>query len=58
MKEQDAMKALIDCAYKRKGTAASRNAAIAAAKLAQDPECLQQLRDCNGLDVIYSYVKP
>ena len=53
-----AVKALIDCAYRRKGTPASRNAGIAAAKLAKDETCLQQLRDCNGLEVIYSYVKP
>lgn len=54
----DAVPALIECAYNRKGCPASRNAAIAAAKLSRDPVCMEQLRACNGLDVIYSYVKP
>jgi hypothetical protein len=54
----NAVKALIECALRRKGSPASRNAGIAAAKLAQDEACLEQLRECNGLDIIYSYVKP
>ena len=54
----DAVKALIECAYTRKGSPASRNAGIAAAKLSRDQACLEQLRACNGLDIIYSYVKP
>lgn len=48
----------MDCAKQRKGSPASRNAGIAAAKLAKDAACLEQLRECNGLEVFYSYVKP
>lgn len=46
------------CVIHRKGSPASRNAGIAAAKLAKDAGCLEQFRECNGLDVIYNYVKP
>lgn len=57
LRKGNAVKVLIECAYARKGTSASRNAAIAAAKLSQDPQCLEQLRECNGLEVIHNYVK-
>jgi hypothetical protein len=57
LREQAAVKTLVECAYTRKGTSASRNAAIAAAKLCKDPQCLEQLRACNGFEVIRSYVK-
>ena len=50
------MTGLVDMAYKRHGTPASRNAAIAAAKLAQDPLCLQQMRECHGFEKIHAYV--
>ena len=58
LRQLQAVKALVECAKLRKGAPASRNAGIAAAKLAKDATCLEQLRECNGLEVIYSYVKP
>lgn len=57
LREENAVKILVECAYARKGTSASRNAAIAAAKLTKDAKCLEQLRECNGLEIIHNYVK-
>lgn len=57
LREKNAVKILVNCAYARKGTSASRNAAIAAAKLTKDAKCLQQLRECNGLEIIHNYVR-
>ena len=57
LREENAVKILVECAYARKGTSASRSAAIAAAKLTKDAKCLEQLRECNGLEIIHNYVK-
>ena len=35
-----------------------KNAAIALARLAQDPACLQRLRELHGIEIMYRYVKP
>lgn len=57
MKDRNVVAGLVDMAYRRNGTPASKNAAITAAKLAQNPECLEQMRECHGFEKIHSYVK-
>lgn len=52
------MQLLTRTAYDRKGTAASKNAAITLAKLACDGQCRDELRECHGFEIIHSYVKP
>lgn len=53
----DAVKVLVDIAYKGKGSPSSKNAAIALAKLAKDERMLERLRDLHGLEIIYQYVR-
>ena len=38
--------------------AAQRNAAIACARLAHHPSMLETLKENNGLELIYRYVRP
>eukprot|EP00892_Ulva_mutabilis_P008357 jgi/Ulvmu1/5894/UM026_0015.1 len=57
LKHQGVVVGLVNMVHKRHGTLASRNAAIAVAKLAKDPSCLHQLRECHGFEKIYSLVK-
>lgn len=58
LRKQQAVAALVGLAYRGKGNPASKNAAIALAKLAQDAAMLDQLRELHGLEIIYQYVKP
>lgn len=56
LRDRSVVTSLVDMAYKRHGSPASRNAAITAAKLAQDPSCLQEMRDCHGFEKIHKYI--
>ena len=38
--------------------AAAQNAAIALARMARDPPCLERLRELRGVEIIAAYVKP
>ncbi len=58
LREAGAVPALVRVAYEGKGNTASKNAAIALARMAHDPDMLQQLRDLHGIEIIYQYVKP
>ena len=55
--EPPVMLALLAACRSRTG-AAQKNAAIACAKLAKHPDALRVLRENNGVELIYSYVKP
>ncbi|GMH33324.1 hypothetical protein BSKO_01158 [Bryopsis sp. KO-2023] len=57
LKGEDCIKALVDVAHKSEPTS-RRNAAIALARIAQDPSCLDIVRKFHGFEVMYSYVKP
>ena len=48
---------LLKVCHSRTG-AAQKNAAIACARLAHHPPLLEELKEKNGLELIYSYVKP
>lgn len=54
----DAVAPLVKVAYEGKGNVASKNAAIALARLAQQPAMLERLRELHGVEIIYQYVKP
>lgn len=54
----DAVAPLLRVAHAGRGNVASKNAAIALAKLAKHPPMLQRLRDLHGLEIIYTYVRP
>ncbi|MEW5303261.1 MAG: hypothetical protein WDW36_005969 [Sanguina aurantia] len=54
----DAVAPLVRVAYEGKGNTASKNAAIALARLAHDTVMMERLRDLHGLEIIYKYVKP
>ena len=56
--DMGAVQVLTNVAYTLKGTPASRNAAIALAKLAQHKPCHEQLREFHGFEIIHAYVKP
>lgn len=58
LKSKDAVAPLVKVAYDGKGNTASKNAAIALAKMAQDPGMLERLRELHGIEIIYQYVKP
>lgn len=58
LREADAVAALVRVAYDGKGNAASKNAAIALARMAHDPRMLERLRELHGVEIIYQYVKP
>ncbi|GFR41120.1 hypothetical protein Agub_g1764 [Astrephomene gubernaculifera] len=49
---------LVKVAYDGRGNTASKNAAIALARLAHDPAMLEKLRELHGIEIIYQYVKP
>ncbi len=55
---QDAVGALVRVAYEGKGDAASKNAAIALARMARDEGMMARLRELHGLEIIYQYVRP
>ena len=52
----DPVPALIKVAHTRRGTA-QKNAAIALARLARDPACLEKIRELHGFEIIAAYVK-
>jgi hypothetical protein len=54
----DAVGPLVRVAYEGRGNTASKNAAIALARMAHDPRMLERLRELNGIEIIYRYVKP
>lgn len=54
----DAVAPLVKVAYDGKGDTASKNAAIALARMAHDPAMLERLRELHGIEIIYQYVKP
>ena len=56
LRKLDAVNSLIDIAHKRTPVA-QKNAAIACARLAKDPQCLERLRELHGIEIIYRYVK-
>lgn len=57
LNDQTVVAGLVDMAYRQSGTPAGKNAAITAAKLARNPDCLKQMRECHGFDKIYSCMK-
>ncbi|KXZ56527.1 hypothetical protein GPECTOR_1g473 [Gonium pectorale] len=58
LREADPVPALVGVAYEGRGNTASKNAAIALARLAQEPTMLERLRELHGIEIIYQYVKP
>ncbi|GLC44336.1 hypothetical protein PLESTB_000480900 [Pleodorina starrii] len=58
LRAADPVPALVGVAYEGRGNAASKNAAIALARLAHDPAMLEKLRELHGIEIIYQYVKP
>ncbi len=58
LREADPVPLLLGVAYEGRGSTASKNAAIALARLAHDPKMLEQLRELHGIEIIYQYVKP
>lgn len=58
LREMDAVAALVKVAYDGKGNTASKNAAIALARMAHDTAMLERLRELHGIEIIYQYVKP
>ncbi|MEW5309722.1 MAG: hypothetical protein WDW38_001585 [Sanguina aurantia] len=50
----DAVAPLVRVAYEGKGNTASKNAAIALARLAHDTVMMERLRDLHGLEIIYN----
>ena len=48
---------LTDVAHKQSG-AIQKNAAIAVARMAHDPVCMQRIKELHGLEIIYQYVRP
>ncbi|KAK9827632.1 hypothetical protein WJX81_001342 [Elliptochloris bilobata] len=53
----DAAAALVEAAHKRTG-AAQKNSAIALARMAKLPACLQRIRELHGIEIMCRYVKP
>jgi len=58
LRQADAVHALVQAAYDGKGNCASKNAAIALAKLAKDEQMMERLKELHGVEIIYQYVKP
>lgn len=58
LQQLDAVAPLVKVAYDGKGNTASKNAAIAMARLAHDAAMLERLRELHGIEIIYQYVKP
>lgn len=58
LQRADAVAPLVKVAYEGKGNTASKNAAIALARMAHDPAMLERLRELHGVEIIYQYVKP
>ncbi|KAG2500046.1 hypothetical protein HYH03_002326 [Edaphochlamys debaryana] len=58
LRQADAVPPLVAVAYEGKGNAASKNAAIALARMAADSAMLEKLRELHGIEIIYQYVKP
>ncbi|KAK9823542.1 hypothetical protein WJX72_003579 [[Myrmecia] bisecta] len=56
LSQKDAVAPLVGVAQKRTG-AAQKNAAIAVARLAQHPACLERIRELRGLEIIYQTVR-
>jgi hypothetical protein len=58
LRELSAVAKLIRIAHQGKGNTASKNAAIALARMAHDPAMLESIREQHGIEIIYQYVKP
>ncbi len=58
LRQLDAVEVLVRVAHDGRGDAASRNAAIALARLARDGAMMARLKELHGLEVIYQYVRP
>ncbi|KAG1662073.1 hypothetical protein FOA52_005320 [Chlamydomonas sp. UWO 241] len=56
--ELDAVAPLVAVAYEGRGNVASKNAAIALARMAKAQKMLERLRELHGLEIIYQYVRP
>ncbi|GAX78335.1 hypothetical protein CEUSTIGMA_g5777.t1 [Chlamydomonas eustigma] len=54
----DAVKPLVQVAHEGKGSTASKNAAIALARMSRHPKLLERLRELHGVEIIYQYVRP
>ncbi|GIL42713.1 hypothetical protein Vafri_646 [Volvox africanus] len=58
LREADPVPVLVAVAYEGRGNTASKNAAIALARMAHEPDMLEKLRELHGIEIIYQYVKP
>ncbi|GLI69147.1 hypothetical protein VaNZ11_013704 [Volvox africanus] len=58
LRKADPVPALVAVAYEGRGNTASKNAAIALARMAHEPDMLEKLRELHGIEIIYQYVKP
>ncbi|EFJ51905.1 hypothetical protein VOLCADRAFT_86877 [Volvox carteri f. nagariensis] len=58
LRDADPVPVLVGVAYEGRGNTASKNAAIALARLAHEPTMLERLRELHGIEIIYQYVKP
>ena len=58
LRAADAVAPLVRLAYEGAGNTASKNAAIALARMAHDQAMLERVRELHGIEIIYQYVKP
>lgn len=56
IEKKDVIELLVNVAYSRRGNA-QRNAAIALAKLARIPRCLERARELHALEIIHNQFK-
>jgi hypothetical protein len=49
----DAVMSLVQVAHEGKGSTASKNAAIALARMSRHPQLLERLRELHGVEIIY-----
>ena len=49
----DAVEPLVRVAYTGKGSVASKNAAIALARMSRLPKLLERLKELHGIEIIY-----
>eukprot|EP00879_Flechtneria_rotunda_P020193 GHRR01021234.1.p1 GENE.GHRR01021234.1~~GHRR01021234.1.p1 ORF type:complete len:471 (+),score=227.45 GHRR01021234.1:622-2034(+) len=56
--QADVVLALTKVAHAGKGNAASKNAAIALARMAKDGRMMERLKELHGIEIIYQYVRP
>jgi len=58
LRQLDAVAPLVTAAHRRSDKTAQKNASIALARMAQDPACMERLKELHGLEIIYQNVRP